>query len=266
MARFLRYETRGSEGQARYGELREDSTIQPLDGAFGAFRPSGNAPVALDRVKLLAPVTPSKIIAIGPNFNAPFEGPDALPPMELRFWVKPPNVLNHPEGAIELPPGVPAVNHEVELAVVVGQRAKQVSEADAEAHIFGYTCMNEVCAGDFATPGAFPESPYFVHGKIYDGFGPLGPWIETDLDTRDLRLETRVNGEVRQSGSTDDFRYTPAQVLSKLSDVLTLLPGDVISMGSPPGVAPFADGDTVEVEVEGIGVLRNHARKRPDPA
>ncbi len=260
MARYVRYE---KDGVRRHGELR-GQTIQPLDGELGEFTASKDGSVQLGQVRLLAPAVPTKIIAVGPNFKAPFEGPDAMPPMDLRFWTKPPNVLNDPEGIIELPPGVPAVNHEVELAVVVGKRAKQVSVADAHGFIFGYACMNEVCAGDFATPGAFAASPYFVHGKIYDGFGPVGPWIVTGLDTSDLHVESRVNGQIRQSSSTSDFRYTPAEVLSKLSDVLTLVPGDVISMGSPPGVGPFVDGDTVEVEIEGIGILRNHARNRPD--
>lgn len=258
MAKYLRYEHRGS---IHFGELL-GTTIQPLAGEFGALRPAAQPTVQLTDVRLLAPVTPTKIIAIGPNFHAPFRGADAHPPMELMYWTKPATVLNHPEGIIELPPGVPAVNHEVELAIVIGKRARQVSRAEAHEYIFGFTCMNDVTAGDLITRGAFPASPYFVYGKTFDGFGPLGPWIVTDIDTGNLHMETRVNGEVRQSHSTSDRIFSPEEVVARVSNVQTLLPGDVISMGSPPGVAPMVDGDVVEVEIEGIGTLRNYARNR----
>ena len=177
------------------------------------------------------------------------------------FWTKPASTLNHPGGVIELPPGVP-VNHEVELAIVIGKRAKLVSSATALDHVLGYTCMNDVTVGDFSTAGAFAASPYFVYGKIYDGFAPLGPWIVTDLETHALHVETRVNGVVRQSHSTADFIFQPAQLVAWISEIVTLMPGDVISTGSPPGVMPMADGDIVEVEVEGIVVLRNRVRDR----
>lgn len=261
MAKYVRYD---HQGAIEYGRL-DGTMVQPLDGEFGAFRSSERPAVKLDEVKLLSPSTPSKVIAIGPNFHAPFQGPNAHPPVPLMFWTKPSSTVNHPEGVIALPPGLPAVNYEVELAVVIGKRAKQVSAEEAQEFIFGYTCMNDVTAGDFATPGAFMASPYFVHGKIFDGFAPLGPCIVTDLDTRDLHLESRVNGEVRQSHSTSDWIHTPAEVVARLSDILTLFPGDVISMGSPPGLGPLFDGDVVEVEIENIGVLRNFARDRPGP-
>jgi 2-keto-4-pentenoate hydratase/2-oxohepta-3-ene-1,7-dioic acid hydratase in catechol pathway len=260
MARYVRYE---HQGDVRYGRL-DGEAIQPLEGEFAAFRPAALPTVKLGDVRLLAPTAPSKIIAIGPNFKAPFQGPDAFPPMDLTYWTKPASVLNHPEGIIELPPGVPAVNHEVELAIVIGRRAKQVSRERAADHIFGFTCMNDVTAGDFATRGAFQASGYFVFGKIFDGFGPLGPWIVTDLDTRDLHMETRVNGEVRQSHSTAGRIHEPDEVVARVSNIVTLEPGDVISMGSPPGVAPIVHGDVVEIEIENIGVLRNHARNRPE--
>ena len=262
MARYVRYEQQGS---VHYGELN-GTTIQPLEGEFGAFRRAALPTVQLSAVKLLAPTVPTKIIAIGPNFKAPFQGPDAYAPMELMYWTKPASVLNHPEGIIELPPGVPAVNHEVELAIVIGRQAKQVRREDAKKYIFGFTCMNDVTAGDFATRGAFGASPYFVYGKIFDGFGPLGPCIVTDLDTSNLHMETRVNGQVRQSHSTSDRIHEPEEVVARVSNVVTLYPGDVISLGSPPGVAPIVDGDIVEIEIEGIGILRNYARNRPDRA
>jgi 2-keto-4-pentenoate hydratase/2-oxohepta-3-ene-1,7-dioic acid hydratase in catechol pathway len=258
VATYLRYEHRGS---THFGEL-QGNMIHPLEGELGALRPAFLPTVALDEVKLLAPTVPSKIIAIGPNFHAPFRGANAVPPMELMYWTKPATGLNHPEGVIELPPAVPAVNHEVELAIVIGKRAKRVSRAEAHQYIFGFTCMNDVTAGDLVTPGAFVASPYFVYGKTYDGFAPLGPWIVTGLDTGNLHMETRLNGEVRQSHSTSDRIFSPEEVVERVSNVQTLLPGDVISMGSPPGVGPMVDGDVVEVEIEAIGTLRNYARAR----
>jgi 2-keto-4-pentenoate hydratase/2-oxohepta-3-ene-1,7-dioic acid hydratase in catechol pathway len=154
------------------------------------------------------------------------------------------------------------VNHECELAIVIGRTAKDVTIEAAPGHILGFTCMNDVTAGDFATPGAFGASHYYVDGKIFDGFAPLGPCIVTGLDVGNLKMECRVNGEVRQSHSTSDFLFSPPFLVSLISHVMTLLPGDVISMGAPPGVAPMVDGDVVEVEIEKIGVLRSFARNK----
>jgi len=254
MTRYVRYE---QDGVAAYGTL-EAATIRPVEGSFGEFRASGKPDVRLDSVRLLAPAVPSKIIAIGPNYRA-HPGWDAVP---LMMWAKPASCLNDPEGVIELPPGHPAVNHEAELAIVIGKRARQVDRASAAEHIFGYTCMNDVTLGDFSTPEAFGRSPYFVHGKICDGFAPLGPCIVTDLDYRNLQLECRVNGQIRQSHSTSDRIHEPADLVAFVSDYVTLLPGDVISTGSPPGVQPMRDGDIVEIEIEHIGILRNYARNR----
>jgi 2-keto-4-pentenoate hydratase/2-oxohepta-3-ene-1,7-dioic acid hydratase in catechol pathway len=244
-------------GRVRHGELHEDR-IQPLDGTIGAFTPSDEPPVPLADVRLRAPTSPSKIVAIGPNYRTHY-AQGGTPPDAPMLWFKSPTGVNDPEGTIELPPGH-IVNHESELAIVIGRRAKNVDEARAGEHIFGYTCMNDVTAGDFSEPGAFAASHYFVDGKIFDTFAPLGPVIATGLDVADLQLECRVNGEVRQRARTSDFLFSPRFLVSMVSRVLTLEPGDVISTGSPPGVAPLQDGDTVEIEIEGIGVLRNHAR------
>ena len=204
----------------------------PLDGTFGEFRPSPDAPLRLEDAKLLAPTVPTKIISVGPNDGRGYNL--VTQPM---FWTKPATCVNDPEGTIELPPGHPAINHEVELAVVIGKHAKMVEASRADDYIFGYTCMNDVTAGDLATDGAFMKSHYFVDGKIFDGFAPLGPWIETDLDTSNLRMECRVNGEVRQSASTSERFLSPAQLVAMISNILTLLPGDVTLHGVTAGRA-----------------------------
>jgi len=257
MPTYLRYQQ--ADG-AHYGELIGE-VIRPLQGAIGNLQPSAQPPVRLGDVRLLAPATPSKIIAIGPNYRAGLPPGMALPDRPM-FWTKPASCLNHPEGIIDIQSGDVPTNHEVELAIVIGKTASRVKRAQAAQYIFGYTCMNDVTVGDFAQAGAFMNSPYFVYGKIFDGFAPLGPWIVTDLDTRDLHLECRVNGEVRQSHSTADRLFEPDALVEMVSHIVTLQPGDVISTGSPPGVQPMKDGDVVEIEIQNIGTLRNHARNR----
>jgi 2-keto-4-pentenoate hydratase/2-oxohepta-3-ene-1,7-dioic acid hydratase in catechol pathway len=258
MAKYVRYQTANG---FRYGQL-DGTTVTPLDGDFPDFRPSNDPKVALDSVKLLSPTQPTRICSSGPGFKCMFPDPSKWPAMPM-FWHKPLAALNHPEGIIELPDDeYPGVNHECELGIVIGKTAKCVSPEQAPDYIFGYTCYNDVTRGDFYKPGAFGASPYFVYGKTYDGFAPMGPCVVTELDPSNLHLECRVNGEVRQSHSTSDGLWTPAKLVSWLSHMGTLNPGDVISMGSPPGLTWLKDGDVCEVEVEGIGVLRNYVRAR----
>lgn len=258
MTKYLRYE---NGGNVRYGKL-SGTTITPLDGEFPDFRPSRDATVELGSVKLLAPTQPTRIVASGPGFKILFADPSQRPAMPM-FWHKPLASLNHPEGIIELPGSdYPGVNHEVELAIVIGRKAKCVKAADAASYIFGYTCFNDVTRGDFYKEGAFAASPYLVYGKTYDGFAPFGPYIVTDLDIGNLHMECRINGEVRQSHSTSDLLFRPEQIVEFLSHMGTLNPGDVISMGSPPGMTWMKDGDVCEVEIENIGILRNYVRSR----
>ena len=258
MARYVRYE---KDGAIRYGELN-GSTIQPLEGEFAAFRPATLPTVQLDEVKLLAPTQPTRIVSAGPGFKVSF--PDGVFPEMPMFWHKPLAALNHPEGIIELPTDeYPGINHEAELGIVIGKKTKCVSPEEAVDHIFGYTCYNDVTRGDFYEAGAFGASPFYVYGKTYDGFAPFGPWVVTGLDTDNLHIECRINGEVRQSHSTSDRLFGPEQIVSWLSHMGTLNPGDIISCGSPPGMTWMKDGDVCEVEIEGIGVLRNYVRDRP---
>lgn len=257
MAKYLRYET--SHGP-RYGRL-DGTTITPLDGAFPDFRESGDPKLELGEVKLLSPTQPTRVVSCGPGFKCSF--PDGAYPDMPQFWHKPLVALNHPEGIIELPSSeYPGVNHEAELGVVIGRTAKCVSPEEAGEYIFGYTCYNDVTRGDFYEDGAFARSPYFVFGKTYEGFAPMGPVVVTDLDTGNLHIECRINGEVRQSHSTSDRLFTPEQLVSFVSHLGTLNPGDVLSCGSPPGMTWMNHGDVCEVEIEGIGVLRNHVRDR----
>jgi 2-keto-4-pentenoate hydratase/2-oxohepta-3-ene-1,7-dioic acid hydratase in catechol pathway len=251
LARIVRY---ASGGTYRYGE-ENDGVVSPLEGEIGAFTSTAEAPLVLQDLKLLTPCIPHKVVCIGPGYLAHLQG--NAPPARPRLWIKPRTALLDPEGTIVLPNGPPMVCHEPELAIVIGKTAKDVSAEDAADYIFGYTCINDITAGKMTDITEFRASQYFVDGKIYDTFGPVGPWIETNLNPDDLQIECRVNGQLRQRHRTTDRIWTPAQLVEIISSTLTLLPGDVIGTGSPPGMGPLAPGDTVEVEVEGIGVLRN---------
>lgn len=255
MAKIVRYRLDGEH----YGELRGEN-IHPLDGMFPDLTPASRPIVRLDQVKVLTPVVPRKTIGVGPNYRAHLNGNP--PPPRPHYWVKPSNTLLDPEEAILIPEGPPTTCHESELAVVIGRTARDVKAADAGAYIYGYSCFNDVSAGLMHNPPEHLKSQYFVDGKIYDTFGPLGPVIETALDTSNLRVRCRVNGETKQDHQTSDFIWSPAELLELISHVVTLYPGDVIATGSPPGVGALKPGDVVEIEVEGIGVLRNICRKR----
>lgn len=253
--KLLRYATR--EG-GRYGQL-EGSYVLPLMGVFPELRRSNLPALRLSEVALLAPCEPTRIVACGPGFKSPYR--DRPAPDRPMLWHKPLGALNRHEGYLCLPNDAgPPINYEAELAIVIGRTARRISVTQANDYIFGYTCCNDVTRGDFATPGAFVASPYFLHGKTYDGFSPVGPWIVAGLNVDDARITCRVNSELRQDHRTSDRLFSPAQLVSFLSHIGTLNPGDIISMGSPPGVGPLDEGDVCEVEIEGIGILRNRVR------
>ncbi|MCB2048197.1 MAG: fumarylacetoacetate hydrolase family protein [Novosphingobium sp.] len=252
MARIVRYEHNGTSG---WGELR-DEQVFPLNGSFPEFAPGSGNTLALSEVKLLAPVVPGKIVAIGPGYKIYMQG--GPEPERPHYWIKAANTVQDPEGEIVLPPGL-TVNHEAEIAIVIGKRARKVAPEQAMHHVFGYTCCIDVTAGDMSDMLAYQQSQLFLDGKIFDTFAPLGPCIATDLDTSNLRIQCRVNGETRQDHRTSDKLFEYDRLVSMISHVLTLEPGDVITTGSVPGVAPMAPGDLIELEIEGIGTLRNRA-------
>lgn len=217
--------------------------------------PSGE-PTPLDEAVLLAPVTPGKIVAVGRNYadHAKELGND-VPPEPILF-LKPPSALLSPGAAIEMPSASSRVDFEGELAIVIGRRAKNIESAKWRDYVFGFTCANDVTARDLQK-----KDVQFTRGKSFDTFCPLGPWIETELDPSDLAIRTRVNGETRQDARTSLMIFPPSELVAFISGIMTLEPGDVILTGTPAGVGPLAEGDTVEIEIEGIGTLRNHTRK-----
>lgn len=215
----------------------------------GSVRESSAPP---DGAVLLAPCVPTKIVCIGRNYaeHAKELGNEA--PSEPIIFLKPPSAILAPFGTIVRPAISQRVDHEGELAIVIGRRAKDVKAAQWRDYVRGFACANDVTARDLQK-----KDVQFTRGKSFDTFAPIGPCIETELDVAALSLQTRVNGEIRQNGNTRDMVFPCDFLIEFITTVMTLEPGDVILTGTPSGVGPLAAGDSVEVEIEGIGVLRN---------
>jgi len=201
---------------------------------------------------LLTPCEPTKIVCIGRNYSEHAKELGNEAPSEPIIFLKPPSALLAPFGTIVRPAISQRVDHEGELAIVIGKRAKHVRVAQWRDYVRGFACANDVTARDIQK-----KDVQFTRGKGFDTFAPIGPCIETELDVSALSLQTRVNGEIRQNGNTRDMIFKCDFLLEFITTVMTLEPGDVILTGTPSGVGPLAAGDTVEVEIEGIGVLRN---------
>lgn len=244
-------------GAITYGIVDEtDLVVLSGDPMFAGFEPTGER-VPISDVALLAPVIPrSKVVCVGRNYrdHAAELGNDV--PAEPMLFFKPNTSVIGPGDAISLPPQSQRVDFEGELAAVIGKIAKNVPAERALDYVFGYTIGNDVTARDLQkTDGQWARA------KGFDTFCPLGPAIETDFDpTGDAVVTTRVNGEVRQRGPISDMIFSLADIIAYASAAFTLLPGDVILTGTPAGVGPFGAGDTVEVEISGLGILRNPAR------
>ncbi|HJV04158.1 MAG TPA: fumarylacetoacetate hydrolase family protein [Actinomycetota bacterium] len=230
----------------------EDDTIRVLRGTFFEEPiPSGDH-VPLADARLLAPVIPSKIVAVARNNPAHAEELGNEVPATPMLFFKPATSVIGPEDPIPMPEGSERVDHEAEMAAVIGRLCRRVTEGEAPRYMLGYTCANDVTARDWQRADG-----QWARAKGSDGFCPLGPWIETEADPADLAVVARVNGEERQRGRTSDFVFSPAALVAFISRSITLLPGDVVLTGTPSGVGPMSPGDRIEVEVEGIGVLRN---------
>lgn len=206
----------------------------------------------LSSCKLLTPVQPSKVVCIGMNYAAHAAEISQDVPKEPLMFFKPISAIIGPDEAIVLPRQSEQVELEVELAVVIGKQAKNITRAQAYDHIFGFTIANDVTARDLQ----FSDLQW-ARSKGFDTFCPLGPWIETELEPVGKKIESRVNHESRQSSRTDDMNFDVATLVSYVSENVTLYPGDVILTGSPAGISKISAGDHIECEIEGIGVLHN---------
>ena len=207
-------------------------------------------------MKLLAPCSPSKIVCLGLNYRShAAETGFPIPEVPLIF-LKPPTAVIGPGEHIILPRGTRRTDYEGELGVVMGRRAKGVSAKEASQYILGYTCFNDVTERHNQK-----DDGQWTRAKGYDTFAPLGPCIETEVSPADLKIETYLNGELRQSGRTSDLIFSVPRIVSFISEVMTLLPGDVIATGTPSGISGLRAGDVVEIRVESIGSLRNPVSK-----
>jgi 2-keto-4-pentenoate hydratase/2-oxohepta-3-ene-1,7-dioic acid hydratase in catechol pathway len=243
---FVRYQ---HSGRTRYGQL-DGETVRELEGhLFDNPAPTGTL-LTLADVRLLPPVDPSKIIAVGRNYKSHLGERPALTAPGL--FAKFPNSLIASGETIVLPPGAEDVHYEGEMVVVIGKRAKHVAPGHAAAVIFGVTAGNDV------SERAWQKSDLqWLRAKSSDTFGPLGPAVVTGLHYNDLLVETRLNGEVRQSQRTRDLIFDVDTIVSYVTQYFTLLPGDLIFTGTPGTTQAMKPGDVVEVEVEGVGTLRN---------
>jgi 2-keto-4-pentenoate hydratase/2-oxohepta-3-ene-1,7-dioic acid hydratase in catechol pathway len=230
----------------------EDDAVRPLRGTFFEDPLPTDETIPAAEVRLLVPIIPSKVICVGRNYVEHAEELGHEVPTEPLIFMKPSTAVVGPNDPIRIPPESGRVDHEGELAAVVGRPCRRVSPEEAPGYILGYTCGNDVTARDLQQ-----KDGQWTRAKGFDSFCPLGPWVETELDPGDVEVSARVNGEVRQRGRTSKMMFPPAVIVAYVSQVMTLLPGDVILTGTPAGVGPLSPGDRVEVEVEGIGVLTN---------
>jgi 2-keto-4-pentenoate hydratase/2-oxohepta-3-ene-1,7-dioic acid hydratase in catechol pathway len=235
-----------------YG-LLEGEQIREISGLPWARWSAASQAFSSSQVQLLAPVEPQKIVCIGRNYAAHAAELGNEVPQEPLIFLKPPSAIVGPGEPILLPPRSQKVEHEGELGLVIGRRCSRLNDSDDPlSFLLGYTCLNDVTARDLQK-----SDVQFTRAKGFDTFCPVGPHIETQLDPADVLVETRVNGQQRQSGRTSLMIYPVAFIVRWISHVMTLFPGDLIATGTPAGVGPLVPGDIVEVSVSDVGVLRN---------
>ncbi|HET7752868.1 MAG TPA: fumarylacetoacetate hydrolase family protein [Anaeromyxobacteraceae bacterium] len=240
--------------EERWGVVEGDSvralTAEPWAGGL----PEGAAH-ALASVELLAPSRPTKVVCIGRNYKAHAKELGNEVPPEPLIFIKPSTAVIGPGDEIRIPEVSAEVHHEAELAVVIGRPLTRAGVQEVREGIFGFTCLNDVTARDIQR-----AEKQFTRAKGFDTFCPIGPVVESAIDPRDVSVTCRVNFDVRQHGHTRDMTWDAYELVAWISRVMTLLPGDVVATGTPEGVGPIRRGDTVEVEVSGIGILKNTVR------
>ncbi len=251
---YVRYSVNG--GAPTFGRLEGDR-IQPLRGdLFSSPQPAGK-PIAASSVRILCPTAPPKVLAVGLNYKSHIGNRPA--PTRPEIFYKPITCLQNPGDPITIPADSRNTHYEGELVIVIGKTCRHASTAEARAAIFGYTCGNDVSERDWQ--GGADKDLQWWRAKGADTFGPAGPVIATGLDpTTDLLLQTRLNGQVVQKQFTSDLLFNVVTIVEFCSKYVTLTPGDLIYTGTPGSTKPMKPGDTVEVEIDGIGILRNPVR------
>ena len=252
MTRYIRFHSQSGEG---FGILDGD-TVRVLRGDLFSGASETGERLPLSAVRLLCPCRPGKILAVGLNYKSHLGGRPQPPHPEMFY--KPVSALQNPDGPIEIPRDATDVHYEGELVAVIGKQVRHAAPDEAHAAIFGVTCGNDVSERNWQH-GAGKDLQWW-RAKGCDTFAPLGPAVVTGLDYRNLPLETRLNGEVVQKQSTADLIFDCAAIVSWVSGWVTLFPGDIIYTGTPGSTRKLSPGDVVEVEIQGIGVLRNPVR------
>jgi 2-keto-4-pentenoate hydratase/2-oxohepta-3-ene-1,7-dioic acid hydratase in catechol pathway len=247
--RIVRFQV--NDEPPKYGWLHDDQVGVIEGDLFGKYR-RRPAKTPLAEVRLLAPCQPSKIVCVGRNYvDHARELGNEVPKVPLIF-LKPPSAVIAAEAAIRLPPQSSQVEHEAELVTVIGKRGRNVTAEQAKKVVFGYTVGNDVTARDLQK-----VDDQWTRAKGFDTFCPFGPWIDTDFDPSDAVLTCRVNGQMRQMASTRDMVFNVPTLVAYITSVMTLEPGDLIFTGTPAGVGQLRDGDSVEVEIDGLGRISN---------
>jgi 2-keto-4-pentenoate hydratase/2-oxohepta-3-ene-1,7-dioic acid hydratase in catechol pathway len=244
------------EGDVSFGVVEGDEVATLVSHPFGPVSFTG-ARHALADVRLLAPVIPSKVVAIGKNYADHAREMGGEPPAAPVVFLKPSTAVTGPGDPIARPPSVQRLDYEGELAVVIGRLSRDVPAERALDVVLGYTCANDVTARDQQQADG-----QWTRGKGYDSFCPLGPWVETDLSPGETRVSTTLNGETKQDAPTSLLLHDVPALIAYVTAVMTLLPGDVLLTGTPAGVGPMEVGDEVSVTVDGIGTLTNRVVAR----
>ena len=248
--KFLRFSN--AEEKPIFGKYLDGSVFEVEGNIFGKYSVTDKKHDYAD-ITPLAPCLPTKIIAVGLNYESHAREMNKTPPEDPMLFMKPSTAVIAHREEIKYPAHMSGrVDYEGELGVVMGKKAHMVEEHEAIEYVFGYTCVNDVTARDLQA-----KDIQFTRGKGFDTFAPLGPFIETEADPSDLRIRTFLNGELKQDSNTKNLIFSVPRLISFISKIMTLLPGDLIATGTPSGISPMSPGDIVEVEIEEIGKLEN---------
>lgn len=249
----MRYIRFSHNNQLHYGLLRNDNKVEHLIGNNpDSFQTTGNY-FQLSEVKLLPPCEPSKIVCVGLNYHKHAAELGLHLPDEPVIFLKPTSSIIGPEDNIILPSQSSQVDYEAELAVVIGRKAQNISEQQSGDYIWGYTCLNDVTARDIQN-----KDTQWTRAKSFDTFCPIGPWIKSGISVDNLNISLLLNGETKQAASTRDMIFSVPKLISFVSRVMTLYPGDIISTGTPSGIGALKVGDKVEIFISELGTLVNY--------
>jgi len=249
MSKFVRYLY---EGTPRWGMVNKDGKFLEIEGDRFTQYTVTDKVIEPESVKILPPSEPTKIVAIGLNYRDHAKELNMELPKEPLMFIKTPNAVTSHNSDIIYPAQSERVDYEAELAIIIKNDIKDINEKEAEKNILGYTCLNDITARDLQK-----KDGQWTRAKCFDTFAPFGPYVTRDIDPDNAPIKMRVNGEVKQDSNTSNFIFKTYELVAYVSKVMTLKRGDIITTGTPPGIGPVKKGDVLEVEVEGIGVLKN---------